>query len=347
VQILKKYPLLIAEISANHNGKLENALKLISEAKKYGADLIKLQTFTPKNMTLDTHKDKFILKEGIWKNKSLFDLYKKGQTPYHWHKIIFDFCREKKISCFSTPFHEEDVDFLETLKCPMYKVASFELNYLNLIKKIAKTKKPIILSTGMANLNEIEIAFNTAKKYGASEIIILYCVSNYPAKNKDFNLNNINFLKKKFKCRVGLSDHSTDNEIVKAAVASGATIIEKHIALRKEKKALDYDFSLKDKEIEVFKSDIVNTYNLLGKNFFYREKIEFKNRKFRRSIFTSKAIKKGEKFTKHNLQVLRPAIGISPYYFEKLLKQKSPFNLKKNYHLPKKLIKNLKLDFKN
>jgi pseudaminic acid synthase len=345
MQILKKQPLLIAEISANHNGKIDNALKLISEAKKYGADLIKLQTFKPENMTLNTHKKKFMVKEGIWKNKSLFELYQKGQTPYDWHKKIFNFCKKKKIGCFSTPFHEEDVDFLETLKCPMYKVASFELNYLNLIKKIAKTKKPIILSTGMAKLNEIEIAFNTAKRFGASEIIILYCVSNYPAKNKDFNLNNINFLKKKFNCKVGLSDHSKDNEIVKAAVASGATIIEKHVALRKEKKALDYDFSLKDKEIKTFKSDILNTYDLLGKNFFFREKVEFKNRKFRRSIFTKKVIKKGEKFTKHNLQILRPAIGISPYHYEKLLKQKSPFNFKKNSHLPKSLIRALKLDF--
>tara|TARA_B100000780_G_C21124997_1_gene456194 strand:+ start:3714 stop:4748 length:1035 start_codon:yes stop_codon:yes gene_type:complete len=344
MQILKKDLLLIAEISANHNGKLKNALKLVSQAKKYGADLVKLQTFKPENMTLKTHKNGFVVREGLWKNKSLFDLYKKGQTPHSWHKKIFDYSKKNRIACFSSPFHESDVDFLETLKCPIYKVASFELTHIPLIKKIAKTRKPIILSTGMANLREIETAFNAAERNGAGEIIILYCVSNYPAKNKDFNLNNINFLKKKFKCRVGLSDHSNDNEIVKAAVASGATIIEKHIALREEKKSLDYKFSLKDSEIKIFKNDMVRTHNLMGKNFFFRPKVEFKNKKFRRSIYTSSNIKKGDKFSKDNLQILRPAIGIEPYYYEALLKKKSPFNIKKNSHLKKILIDILKIN---
>jgi len=343
MHILKKDLLLIAEISANHNGKLKNALKLVDQAKKYGADLVKLQTFKPENMTLKTYKNRFVVKEGLWKNKSLYDLYEKGQTPYSWHKKIFNSAKKNRIGCFSTPFHESDVDFLEKLKCPIYKVASFELNHIPLIKKIATTKKPIILSTGMANLNEIETAFNIAKRNGAREIIILYCVSNYPAKNTDFNLNNIGFLKNKFKCRVGLSDHSNDNEIVKAAVASGATIIEKHIALRGEKKSLDYNFSLKDKEIKVFKNDMVRTHDLKGKNFFFRAKAEFKNRKFRRSIFTSKDIKKGEKFSKHNLQILRPAIGLEPHYYDALLKKKSPFNIKKNLHLKKILINILKI----
>ena len=202
--------------------------------QKYGADLAKLQTFKPENMTIDSSNKNFLVKNGIWKNQKLYELYKKGQTPYEWHKKIFDYSK-KKIPCFSTPFHEDDVDFLESLKTPLYKVASFELNHIPLIKKISKTHKPIIISTGMAKLTEIELAFNTAKKFGAKEVILLYCVSNYPAKNSDFNLNNIRYLIKRFNCRVGLSDHSNNTEIAKAAIAAGASVIEKHIALRSKK----------------------------------------------------------------------------------------------------------------
>ena len=222
-------------------------------------------------------------------------------------------------------------------------MASFELNHIPLIRKIAKTRKPIIISTGMAKLNEIELAFNTAKKFGAKDIILLYCVSNYPAKNSDFNLNNIKFLINRFNCRVGLSDHSNDIEVARAAIGAGATVVEKHIALRKKKNSLDYKFSLKDKEIKFFRKSIDDTISLLGKKNFFRPKSEFNNRKFRRSIFASKDICKGEKFSKKNLKILRPALGIEPYFFDRLLGQKSRFNIKKDSPIKKNLIKQLKL----
>ena len=238
-----KPPFLIAEISANHCGSINIAKKLIDDAKKFGADAVKFQTFTPETMTLNSSKKNFLIKEGIWKGNKLWDIYKQAQTPLEWFSELFLYCKKKKIICFSTPFDETAVDFLEKIECPFYKISSFEMTDLPLIKKVAKTNKTIIMSTGMSNLDEIELSFNLAKKYGAKDVILLYCVSNYPSKFIDFNLKNISILKEKFKCRVGLSDHSNDNIIAKLAIASGADIIEKHIALKKYPKSLDYNFS--------------------------------------------------------------------------------------------------------
>ena len=200
----------------------------------------------------------------------MWDLYNKAHTPISWHKDLFKYARSLGIKIFSTPFDESAVDFLEKLNCPFYKVASFEMTDLPLIKKIAKTKKPIIISTGMASLEEIKTTFNVAKKNGATDISLLYCVSNYPSKIEDFNLNNIKILKDKFKCKVGFSDHSNDNRVAMAAVSSGAEIVEKHIALDNQKKGLDIKFSLKGKQIKEFRNDIDLAYSLLGKNYFHR-----------------------------------------------------------------------------
>ena len=186
-----KKPFLVAEISANHCGNFLMAKKLIKCAKENNADAVKLQTYTPETMTINSNKKYFKIKNGLWKGYTLWDLYKKAHTPLHWHKPLFDYAKKLKIKIFSTPFDESAVDFLENLKCPLYKIASFEMTDLPLIKKIASTKKPIIMSTGMASLNEIEQSFKIAKKYGAKDITLLYCVSNYPSKNSDFNLNNI------------------------------------------------------------------------------------------------------------------------------------------------------------
>ncbi len=316
---LNKKPFLIAEVSANHCGSIKIAKKLIDDAKKYGADAVKFQTFSPETMTLNSYKKDFLIKEGIWKGNNLWKIYEKAQTPLKWHKELFNYSKRKKIICLSTPFDETAVNFLEKLNCPIYKISSFEMTDIPLIKRIAKTKKPIIMSTGMANLKEIEVSFNIAKKNGAKEIILLYCVSNYPSKVFDFNLKNIEILKKKFKCRVGLSDHSKDNIIAKLAIASGADIIEKHIALKSHPESLDYNFSIKGKEIHKFRNDIDLAYKLMGKNIFYRSKEELKNRKFRRSIYISKNIKKGEKFTIDNLKKVRPGGGVNTVYYTKIL----------------------------
>jgi sialic acid synthase SpsE len=233
--LLKKIPFFVAEISANHNGSIIHAKKLIKIAKKYGADAVKFQTYTPETLTINSNKSEFKIKQGLWKGKTLWDLYKKAQTPFEWHKELFDYAKKIKIICFSSPFDETAVDLLENLNCPFYKIASFEINHIPLIKKIAKTRKPIIISTGMSNLKEIDLAYRTAKKYGAKEIILLYCVSNYPSEISDFNFNNIRILKERYNCKVGFSDHSTDNKVVAAAIASGAEVIEKHIALEGQK----------------------------------------------------------------------------------------------------------------
>ena len=341
---LKKTPFFVAEISANHNGSLLHAKKLIKIAKKYGADAVKLQTYTPDTLTIKSNKPDFKIRSGLWNGKTLWDLYEKAQTPFEWHKELFDYAKKLKIICFSTPFDETAVDLLENLNCPFYKVASFEMNHIPLIKKIAQTKKSIIISTGMANIEEIDMAYKTAKKNGAKEIILLYCVSNYPSKISDFNFNNIRILKERYNCMVGFSDHSTDNKVVAPAIAAGAEFIEKHIALEGQKKGFDLAFSLKGKEIKEYVQVINNTSLMMGKNYFFRNKSENHSLQFRRSIYAVCDIKKGEKFNKSNIRVIRPGFGIAPLYFEKLINKKSTYNIKRGIPLKKILLKKLKIN---
>ena len=340
---LKKTPFFVAEISANHNGSLSHAKKLIKIAKRYGADAVKLQTYTPETLTIKSNRPDFKIKGGLWNGKTLWDLYEKAQTPFEWHKELFNYAKKLKITCFSTPFDQTAVDLLESLKCPFYKVASFEINHIPLIKKIAQTKKSIIISTGMSNLKEIDLAYKTAEKNGAKDIILLYCVSNYPSKISDFNFNNIRILKERYSCKVGFSDHSTDNKVVAAAIAAGAEVIEKHIALEGQKKGFDIAFSLKGKEIKDYAQVIKDTSSMMGKKYFFRNASEKQNLQFRRSIFAVSDIKKGEKFTKNNIRVIRPGFGIQPFYFEKLINKKSPFNLNRKTPLKKSLLKKLRI----
>ena len=331
----------IAEISANHCGNFQLAKKLIKCAKVNGADAVKLQTYTADTMTLKSDKKYFKIKQGLWKGYNLWNLYNKARTPLEWHKKLFQYGKSLGIKVFSTPFDNTAVDFLEKLNCPIYKIASFEMTDLNLIKKVSQTKKPIIISTGMANLEEIEIAFKTAKKNGAKDITLLYCVSNYPSHIKDFNLNNIKILKDKFRCKVGISDHSTDNRVAIAAIASGAEVIEKHIALDNQKKGLDINFSIKGKKIKKLRNDIDVAFKLLGKKSFHRNISENKSKIFRRSIFAIKNIKKGEKFTKENIKVVRPGYGLEPKYFNKILNKRSLINVQKNEPLRPVILRNL------
>tara|TARA_B100001250_G_C19769420_1_gene776374 strand:- start:544 stop:1596 length:1053 start_codon:yes stop_codon:yes gene_type:complete len=345
--LIKKKPFIIAEISANHNGSLKNAKKLIYTAKKCGADAVKLQTYTPQSLTINSRKKDFIIKEGIWRKNSLWELYKKASTPYSWHKHLFLYAKKINILIFSTPFDENAVDVLEKLKCPFYKVASFEMNHIPLIKKIAKTKKTLIISTGMASLKEIDLTYKIAKKYGSKDIILLYCVSNYPSKISDFNLNNIKILKKKYKCITGFSDHSNDNVIAETAVACGAEVIEKHIALSNQKNSLDFDFSLTENKFKKYVSNLKKINSILGKDFFFRNKSEKKSLKFRRSIYAIKDIKKNDILTKKNIKIIRPGYGIEPLYFEKILNKKSPINIKAETPLKKKILKSLKIKILN
>ena len=340
---LKKTLFFVAEISANHNGSLLHAKKLIKIAKKYGADAVKLQSYTPDTLTIKCDKPDFKIRGGLWNGKTLWDLYEKAQTPFEWHKELFNYAKTLKIPCFSTPFDESAVDLLESLNCPFYKVASFEINHIPLIKKIARTRKPIIISTGMANLKEIDLAYRTAKKNKAGEIILLYCVSNYPSRISDFNFNNIRILKERYNCKVGFSDHSTDNKVVAAAIAAGAEVIEKHVALEGQKKGFDLAFSLKGKEIKDYAQVITDTSLMMGKKYFFRNVSENHSLQFRRSIYAVSDIKKGEKFTKKNIRVIRPGFGIQPVYYEKLINRKSPYNIKRQTPLKKILLKKIRI----
>lgn len=333
-----KKPFLIAEISANHCGSFKLAKKLIKCAKDNGANAVKLQTYSPSTMTINSNKKYFRIKSGLGKGVTIWDLYEKAQTPLKWHKSLFDYAKKIGIKIFSTPYDESAVDFLEKLNCPFYKVASFEMTDIPLIKKIASTKKPMIISTGMASLDEITLTFNVAKKFGAKDITLLYCVSNYPSKNTDFNLNNIKILKKKFKCKVGLSDHSVDNNVAITAVALGAEVIEKHIALKNQKKGLDLKFSLKGDEIKKFKASIDSVNELIGKKNFFRNPSENGSKIFRRSIFAVEDIAKGDKFTKNNIRRIRPAYGLEPKYFERLIGKKANKKISKGEPIDKSFL---------
>ena len=343
----KNKPFFVAEISSNHNGVFGNAKKLILAAKLGGASAVKLQTYTPKSMTVNSSKKYFIIRKGLWKGYNLWDLYKKANTPYSWHKRLFNYGKSIGIKVFSTPFDEKAVDFLEKLNCPLYKVASFEMNDLPLIKKIISTNKPLIISTGMASLKEISNIYFKAKEYGAKKISLLYCVSNYPSKITDFNFNNIKIMKKKFNCEIGFSDHSQNLDVAAAASRAGATIFEKHICL-KNIKALDYEFSINQDQILSYKKTI-NKPNLklnsnlfkklLGKKTFTRKKTEIDSKKFRRSIFVVKKIKKGNYFSSNNIRKIRPGYGLSPSFYEDIIGKVATCEIKPNEPLTVKMFK--------
>ena len=334
----KKAPFFIAEISGNHGGKISNAKKLIYFAKKGGANAVKLQTYTPDMMTIKSKK--FKIKSGLWANNNLWDLYKKAHTPIHWHKELFAYARKIKIEIFSTPFSVEAVDILEELNTKFYKIASFEMNDLNLVKKTASTRKPLIISTGLASLDEISKTVKVARKYGCKDLSLLYCVSNYPSKTTDFNLNNIEILKRKFKCRVGLSDHSIGSEIACMSIIKGAEIIEKHICLN-NLRTVDSQFSLKVKDIKKFKLDISRAKDLITNKNFVLPKSQH-NKKFRRSIYAINNIKKGQRFSEKNIKTFRPDVGLSSIHYLNLLNKKSPKFIKKFNVLEKNLFKKIR-----
>ena len=245
-------------------------------AKQNDADAVKLQTFDESSMTINTRRNGFLIKSGLWRGYSLWDLYKDAKTPFSWHKELFDYAKKIKIKCFSTPFDLNALNLLEKLNCPIYKIASFEATDLELIKEVSMTQKPMIISTGLCNIKEIDNAFNTAKKYNSNEVALLYCVSSYPSKISDFNLENISILKKRYKSIEGFSDHSKKNIVAQLAVSMGATIIEKHIAENNQKRGLDIEFSLKGNEIKKFKEDILTAKHLIGEKYFKRTQNEKK-----------------------------------------------------------------------
>lgn len=324
-------PFIIAEMSANHDGSLKNALKLVKLAAKSGADAIKIQTYAANTITLKSKRKEFLItnKKNLWKSNSLHQLYKKGETPLSWHKKIFEEAKKNKLICFSSPFDESAVDFLEKLNTPLYKIASFENEHYPLLKKIASTGKPVIMSIGMMSLNELKNSIKYLKKNGCKKIALLKCTSSYPAEPKDLNLLTIPYLKKKFKCQIGYSDHSLGIGASLAAIAHGATIIEKHFTLNKNT-GLDAKFSVNQSELTNLVEESKIVKESLGKIRIKPTKNEIASMKFKRSIYSIKKIKRGEKFTKKNLKVIRPSNGLHPKYFEFILFKKAKKNIKKN-----------------
>lgn len=318
-----KPPIVVAEISANHNGSLQRAFDTISAAKKYGANAVKIQTYTADTMTLNCNKRDFLIKKGLWKKYKMYDLYKLAETPYEWHPQIFDHAKKIGIQIFSTPFDKTAVDLLERLNTPLYKIASFELVDLPLIRYVAQTKKPILFSTGMATKNEIQEAIHAARSNGCQQVALLHCISNYPTPLHQAHLLAIPELKKRFQVPVGLSDHTLGSTAAVVGVALGARIIEKHFTLSRKNKGPDTPFSLEPKELQKLCHKVRDAWEALGENAFQRPPAEKENKIFRRSIYFVKSLPKGTKITAKDIRCIRPGMGLHPKYFEKVIRMKT------------------------
>ena len=325
-------PFIIAEMSGNHNGVIERALKLVKAAHESGADAIKLQTYTPDTMTINHKGGLFDIndKNSLWYKKNLYELYQEAYTPWDWHKEIFDYAKSLGIIAFSSPFDESAVDFLENLDVPAYKIASFETNYFPLLKKLAKINKPIFISTGTSNLNEICESVNYLNKNGADKIILFKCTSSYPASPEHTNLNTIPFFKSIFpNCIVGLSDHTKGIGASIASIALGARVIEKHFTLKRSDGGVDSAFSIEPKELNSLVKEANRAFKALGTLQLDTQTSEIKSRQFRRSIYVIKDIKIGEKFSDKNIKIIRPGDGLNPRNWEKLLSMRASKSLKR------------------
>ena len=314
----KKYPFIIAEMSGNHNQSLDNALELVDAAADSGADAIKIQTYTADTIAIKgVHK---IEDPGsLWYGRDLHDLYDEAHTPWEWHSAIFERAKKNKIICFSSPFDETAVDLLESLGNPIYKIASFEINHIPLLRKVAKTKKPVIMSIGASSLSEIEEAVNTLRSEGCGELILLKCTSAYPALHSDANLVTIPHLKNLFNCEVGLSDHTKGIAAPIVAVGLGAKYIEKHFCLDRSKKGVDSEFSLEPDEFKMLTREVRNAYKTIGVINYGLIDSEKKGDAGKRSIYVSDFIKSGEKITEKNIKIVRPGYGMHPRYFDKVI----------------------------
>ena len=331
-------------MSGNHNQSLDRALKIVEEAAKAGADAIKLQTYRADTITLKADNKYFRINDenSLWNGRNLYELYEEAHTPWDWQEKIFKKAKDLGIIAFSSPFDETAVDFLESINCPIYKIASFEIVHLPLIKKVAKTKKPMIFSTGMANLEEIELAYQTAKENGANDITILKCTSSYPADSSDANLATITDLQKRFPdCKVGLSDHTHGIGVSVASVAYGATVIEKHFTLNRADGGVDSEFSLEPDELKNLVIESKKAYKAKGEISYKRSKKEENSLIFRPSIWALKDIKAGEIFSKDNIIIRRPGYGLEPQYYEKIIGKKAENYIKFGEPLGKKLIEEI------
>lgn len=312
-------PYVIAELSANHNGRLETALAIVEAAKQAGADAIKLQTYRPDTITLDSTAEEFCIKGGLWDGRTLFELYEQAHMPWEWHKPLFDHARKLDITMFSSPFDSTAIDLLEDLGAPAYKIASFEAVDLPLIRYAASTGKPMIISTGMADAEEIEEAIEAAREGGCKELAVLHCVSGYPAPAEDYNLRTIPDMIERFGLVTGLSDHTLDNTTAITSVALGASLIEKHFTLDRNGGGPDDSFSLEPKEMAELCSDAMTAWQAMGNVDYGRKSSEESNVQFRRSLYVVKDLKVGEVITPDAVRSVRPGYGMAPKHLDTVL----------------------------
>lgn len=323
-------PFVIAEMSANHNGDIETAFRIIDEAKKSGADAVKIQTYTPDTLTLNSDLPDFKINDGLWAGRTLYELYDWAHTPWHWHKALFNRAREVDITIFSSPFDNTAVDMLEDLNAPAYKIASFEAVDLPLIKYVASTGKPMIISTGMADSEEIAEAIEAAREGGCKELAILHCVSGYPAPAEDYNLRTIPDMIDRFGLVTGLSDHTLDNTTALASVALGACVIEKHFTLDRNGGGPDDSFSLEPLELKALCDGVKTAWSSLGSVDYGRKSSEQGNIRFRRSIYFIKNLKAGDVITNDCVRSVRPGFGLAPKYLSDILGKRVNQDIKIN-----------------
>ncbi|WP_196595133.1 pseudaminic acid synthase [Pectinatus frisingensis] len=324
-------PLVIAEMSGNHNQSLERAIKIVEEAAKAGVDGIKLQTYTADTMTIDKNDGEFFIKDkdSLWQGESLYNLYKKAYTPWEWHKTIFAKCKELGIICFSTPFDDTSVDFLEQFDPPYYKVASFENVDLPLIKKIAQTGRPMIVSTGMASIAELDEMVTYARKNGCKDLTLLKCTSSYPSTPDGTNLLTIPHMRDLFQCKVGLSDHTLGIGVSVAAVAMGVSMIEKHFTLSRGEGGVDSAFSMEPAEMAQLVREVKSAYEALGTVYYGISEQEKKSLQFRRSLYIVEDMKIGDIITNKNMRSIRPGWGLAPKYYEIILGRRVKRDIKR------------------
>lgn len=315
-------PYIIAEVSANHNGDLAKALQTIDAAADAGASAVKIQTYTADTMTIDCDLPDFQIHGGLWDGYKLYDLYKWAETPYEWHKAMFDHAKARGITLFSTPFDESAVELLESLNTPAYKVASFELTDIPLIRCIAATGKPMIMSTGMASLEEVKEAVDAARASGCKDLVLLHCISSYPAPMEQANIRQMASLEKKFGVTVGLSDHTLGTVASVAAVSLGASVIEKHFTLSREDKGPDSEFSIEPQELKQLVEDANNAWAALGSEAYTRQKAEEPNRRFRRSLYFVKDLPAGHIVRENDIRRIRPGFGLAPKYYDDVIGRK-------------------------